>query len=137
MGYEIPGLRVGIFPADVDMSVTATWQYTAVWLGDAANVQGAGKGAGAALQAKGAKTTPPIGVLQNAPVVGEPGELILNGITKARAGGTFAVGDLLSVNSSGLFILAATGGIIVGQALESAVSGDICAVLLKTSTISP
>ena len=129
MAYEIPNLRVGLYPADIDMSAVTTYQYTAVWLGAAANGKGTGKGL-ASLQTKGSKITGPIGVLQNNPLQGEAGELITSGITKARAGGTFTVGDNLTVNSSGLFVIAATGNLIVGKALESAVSGEVCAVLL-------
>lgn len=131
MGYEVPRLGLS-FRADVDMSTIAVWQYAAVWLGPAINIP-AGTGTGnATVQAQGSLTTPPIGVLQNNPVQGSAAEVMVTGVTKAIAGGTIAVGQLVTANASGAFVVAATGNYVVGQALESAATGDITTVLLRS-----
>ena len=129
MAYEIPNFTVGEFPADVDMSTEATYQYSAVCVVTAASVTGAGVG-GAAIVPPGSVTSPIIGVLQNNPAQAEAGQVMIQGVTKALAGGTFQIGDLLMVNSSGQFLKATSGNFAVAQALEKAVSGDITTVLL-------
>jgi hypothetical protein len=131
MAYEQPGILVGFLMADVDMSTKATWQFAPVWLAAASNINGTGVG-GAALVAKGSLTTPPIGILQNNPVQGEPGTVIVSGVSKFIAGGTIAVGDVLTWKSDGTALIKATTGTVgVGRALSSAVSGDIATVLLQ------
>ena len=137
MGYEIPDFYVGVFPADIDMSANPspgsdtdpTYQFTGVCVYTALNTQGTGVG-GAAIIPPSATSSPIIGVLQNNPQLGEAGTVMVQGVTKALAGGSFDIGDLLQCNSSGAFILATGGTFAVAQALEQAVSGDICAILL-------
>jgi Uncharacterized conserved protein (DUF2190) len=133
MSYEIPSFLVGVFPADVNMSTltgnTYPFQYTGVCVYTAISTQGAGIG-GAAIIPPSAASTPMIGVLQNAPQQGEAGTVMIGGVTKAVAGGSFSIGALLMVNSSGQFVLATSGNYAVAQALETAVSGDITTVLL-------
>lgn len=130
MAYEQPGFRIGFLAADVDMSTKATWQFAPVWLGPAANIVGHGSG-GAALVAKGSLTGPPLGILQNNPVVGEAGLVVVSGVSKYLAGGTIAIGDPLGWNSGGTALIKALSTFYaIGSALESAVTGDISTLLL-------
>lgn len=129
MGYEIPNFVVGVLPADVDMSNEATFQYTGVCVYTAVSQLGAGVG-GAAICPPSASSSPIMGVLQNNPIAGEAGQVLVEGVSKAHAGGVFNIGDLLMVNASGLFIKATSGNYAVAMALETAASGDITTVLL-------
>ena len=81
---------------------------------------------------------PVTGVLQNTPLAGSASGdadavadvMIGPGITKVKSGGVFAVGDFLESDASGQAIFGATGGHIVGQAVEaSAASGNIVTML--------
>lgn len=129
MAYECPGFRVGWLAADVDMSA-ATWEFAPVWVAAAANTAGYGVG-NAALVAMGALTRPPLGVLQAPVIQGEAGLVIVTGVSKVRAGGTWAIGDPIGWNAGGTaWIKALTTKFAVGIALENAVSGDYSTVLL-------
>jgi hypothetical protein len=129
MAYEIPSFYVGVFPADIDMSSEASFQYTGVCVYTAVSQQGTGFG-GAALINPGGTSSPIIGVLQNNPQPGEAGQVMVQGVTKAQAGGAFQIGNLLMVNSAGQFVVATSGNYAVAQALETAASGDVTTVLL-------
>jgi len=129
--YEIPNFYVGVIPADLDMSDEALYQFTGVCVRTAANTQGAGSVLGAALVPPVSASTPIIGVLQNNPIVGEPGVVMVEGVTKAKAGGPIAVGQLLKC-VSGKFVVADSASYAVAVALESAVDGDVFTILLKT-----
>lgn len=125
MGYEAPLFEFS-YPADVDMSVEGTWQFTAVKVAAAVNTQGAGIG-GAAISHPAAGG-PILGVLQNNPLLGEAGQIFLEGISKARLIGTVAIGNLLMVDANGKFLVATAGNRAVARALESGVTGDIATV---------
>lgn len=129
MAYEIPNFYVGVLPADIDMSSEATFQYTGVCVYTAVSTVGTGVG-GAALCPPSATSSPIIGILQNNPQQGEAGQVLVQGVSKAQAGGAFNIGDLLMVNSSGLFVKATSTNFAVAQALEKAASGDITTVFL-------
>lgn len=134
MGYERPGLEVGFLPSDEDFTNDKPANgdvglYSPVWVGAAANVTGQGAG-GASVQKVGAKTTPPLGILQNCPQRGEAALVMVSGVCKVRAAGTWAVGDLLGWNASGKVIKAVAGKQAFGLALESAVANDVVACLL-------
>lgn len=130
MGYEIPNFWVGVFPADIDMSVESTYQFSGVCVFTAVSTAGYGVG-GAAIVPPSSATTPIIGVLQNNPLQGEAGAVMVQGVTKAIAGGTFAIGDLLMATAAGKFVKCTSTNYAVAVALESAVLGDICAILLQ------
>lgn len=129
MAYEIPNFTVGVLPADADMSVEATYQFSGVCAYTAVSTVGTGVG-GAALCPPSAASTPIIGILQNNPQQAEAGTVLVQGVSKALAGGAFNIGDLLMVNSVGKFLKATAGNFAVAQALETAASGDITTVLL-------
>lgn len=130
MSYEIPNFFVGVFPADVDMSNEATYQFSGVSVYTAVNTRGTGVG-GAALCPPGSTSTSIIGVLQNNPQVGEAGTVMVEGVSKAIAGGTFNIGDKLMVTAAGKFVLATSGNYQVAVALESAVLNDVTTILLQ------
>lgn len=135
MAYEIPSFFFGVLPADVDMSAQGggenpTLQFTAVGLGAAVNTPGYGAG-GAALQLPAAMVGQVIGILQNNPIVGEPGLVMVHGVSKARCHTAWAIGQLLSCDAaSGGLQPAAAGQYAVAVGLEVAVAGDISSVLL-------
>jgi hypothetical protein len=136
MSYEIPDFYVGVLPADIDMSAQPnanedpTYQYTGVCVWTAVSTTGTGIG-GAALVPPGSTSSPIIGVLQNNPQLGEAGQVMIQGVTKAAAGGTFQIGNLLACNSSGKFVLWSSGSTYaVAVALETAASGDITTILM-------
>jgi hypothetical protein len=118
--YEIPDFYIGLLEANVDMSVESTWQYTGVNVGAAS---GAGLLGTAALIAPVSSGVAILGVLQNNPQLGEAGAVMAAGVSKVKAGGTFAIGDILMVNSSGAFVLATTGKFGVARALQAGSSG--------------
>lgn len=130
MSYEIPNFYVGVLPANVDMSNEASFQFSGVCVATADSVQGAGVGVGAALISPSGASSPILGVLQNNPLQGEAGQVMVQGVSKALAGGTFSPGDLLMIDSSGKFIKCTSTNFAVAQALEQAASGDVTTVLL-------
>jgi hypothetical protein len=131
MGFDVcQQSNFGFYAADVDMSVAATWRYAWVWLGPALHIAGHGQGGGA-VQAIGALTSPPLGIAQNPANQGEAVEVCRDGGSKAIAGGTFAVGDLLMAASNGSTVKCTTGNMAIARALESAVIGDITSVEVK------
>lgn len=135
MAYEIPDFYVGVFPSDIDMSAEVgsgpnfSYQYTGIGVYTAISTTGTGVG-GAALIPLATASGPMIGVLQNNPQQGEAGQVMVLGVTKAQAGGTFHIGDLLMTTSAGTFIKATSTNYQVAQALETAASGDITTILL-------
>lgn len=128
MAYEIPSFTLGTLPANVDMSDDA-FQYTAVDIGAAvAPVSGTGIGGAALVPASSG--SPVLGILQNRPKANEAGTVMCDGVTKARAGGTIAVGAYIKVGTGGKLVSSAKADAI-GRALESAVTGDIFTVILR------
>ena len=86
-----------------------------------------------------AATDRPIGVLQNQPVVRTSGnqeaEVTVSGVSKVVAGGTIAVGAILTTTSAGLAITAVPGTdttkYILGTALTAGVSGDYITAVIS------
>jgi hypothetical protein len=69
------------------------------------------------------------GILQNKPKQGAPCNVAFGGISKALAGAAFSAGAFLMTDTSGRFITATTGNMVVAQALEaSAQAGQIVTV---------
>lgn len=131
MAYEIPSFLVGVFPADIDMSVESTYLYSGVCVYPAVSTIGYGVGGAALIPPSGA-TTPVIGVLQNNPTQGEAGSVMIAGVTKALAGGVFNIGDLLYCASNGTWqkAVSASGNYATAQALETGANGVYATILL-------
>lgn len=127
MSYEIPSFKLGVYPANVDLSST---QFLGVTVGAATNTNGAGFGGAAlVLPAQGDII---IGVVQNKPGIGEAGELIEAGVTKATAGEAFSIGAKLMVGADGKFYIATSAKFAVAIAVEdSSGANSVCAILLK------
>lgn len=126
MAYEQPLYLVGLFPANQDFSNEASSQFSAVDLVPATVSNAASQVALAAPAAGDAI----FGILQNNPILGEAGTVVVKGITKAQAGGTITAGQILSTGADGRLIPAATGQYGVARALEAGVAGDVISVLL-------
>ncbi len=73
-----------------------------------------------------------LGILQNAPGAGQVCEIAIpGGGAKATSGDTITAGQLLEVGSNGVLVRAqGVAENIVAMALESAVSGDVFAVMV-------
>jgi len=126
MAYEIPGFSFSL-PANIDMSVEATYQFTPV---TAVAATGAGINTPTAIAPVAATGDPMLGILQNNPQLAEAGTIVVDGISKALLGGTVAIGDLLMATPSGGLQVATSGKYAVAQALEAGDSGNLIAVLL-------
>lgn len=113
MAYEIPLLPV-TFPAGFDAS--AAKHHFVVH-----------DGTDLALCGDGARAD---GVLYSAPGSGEAGEVqLLGGILRVECGGTIAAGANVASNATGEAVVATTGEVILGRALEAGADGRIISVL--------
>lgn len=107
------------FKATTDLS---TKQYYIVKI-DTANAQSV------VLAAAG--TDPIFGVLQNKPVATKAANVQFLGTAKVIAGGTITRGDLVTSDSNGKAVTTTTNkDVILGRAVDSAVSGDVFEVQL-------
>ena len=127
VAYEVPSFYLGNLQANQDLSVESVGQYVAL---TAVVASGAGlAGAAADLPAPGG---PIVGVCQNNPQLGEPATIMVSGVSKARVSGAVsAPGILLMVDAAGKFLPATAGNFAVAMAMQSAVAGDVAAILIK------
>lgn len=132
MSYEIPLFYVGIFPANQDMSVEATFQFVGVRVraNTGTGVVGAGVG-GAALDLPASAGDPILGILQNNPQINEAGTVLCEGISKALISGTVHIGNILAVDTAGNLKAATSGQFGVAMALEENVTGDLGTVYVR------
>lgn len=73
-----------------------------------------------------------VGVLQNKPDTGEAAVVRFGGTSKVICGGTVAIGDWLTTDSSGKAIATTTdGNITIGRALYAGDDGDITEVQMS------
>lgn len=126
MAWEIPGFSVGVLPADADLTAQ---QYSAVSLVAANATTGYGQG-GAAVELPAASGTAALGILQNNPQLGEAAAVMVHGVSKAKAGETITIGQLLMSLPSGKLGVATSSKYAIAQALEDAANNDIFTVLL-------
>lgn len=61
-----------------------------------------------------------VGVLQNKPYNGEPAQVCYSGLSKVFAGGAITAGALITYDSSGHFVDAASGSIVMGRSFQAA-----------------
>jgi hypothetical protein len=87
-----------------------------------------------------AATDRPIGVLQNAVKSAGEAQVLLVGGTKLIAGGTIAIGDPLTVNSSGQAVKATIGTdttkYVIGTALTGGASGEIITAVISAPAVA-
>lgn len=76
-----------------------------------------------------------LGVLQNKPTSGQNGEVAYEGITKVVLGGTVAIGDLVSTDSSGRAVTASSG-VVLGECVKGGAINQIGSVLLRSAAAS-
>lgn len=116
MAYEMP-IFIKSFVAHVDLR---TQQYRFVTQDPA--VEGE-------VNAIAAATDVPVGVLQNAPNVGETAEVMMLGVTKLQADGIVGWGDLIGTSADGQADVKVPGvdiaDFVVGRALEAAAGAGI------------
>ena len=76
-----------------------------------------------------AQTVPIIGTLENAPVSGDVADVLLssaNGTRKVYCGGTIAIGDYITADSSGKAITTTSAGdMVIGRALQVGAASKI------------
>lgn len=130
VAYEIPNLRVGVFPANVDLSAVTSpgqdddFQFRGVMLfNPAAGVDGF---AGSAINLPSAGF-PIVGVLQDNPSKNQPGDVWMQGISKVSLSGTVTPNQILAVDVNGKFLAATSGQYGVAMALSNGSTGDVVA----------
>lgn len=65
-----------------------------------------------------------VGVLQNTPKINEAATVAFMGLSKVRVGGTITGNQLITYNSSGMFVDAVSGDVVMGRALEAATTAN-------------
>lgn len=109
-------------PAHADYSAK---QYRAVSINTSGRAELTGAGAEAA------------GVLQNKPDAQDVAATVaINGVTKMHAGESISKGDKIASDADGDAVTAGTGDNIIGQAIESASSGELFAMLIKIQNVN-
>jgi hypothetical protein len=120
MAVEVPGRSDGTRRAAADMSVKANYQYRAVVVDSTGRV--------ARNTANGGSV---YGVLQNDPGLNQAATVMIDGMTKMRAGAAVAVGAKVMSDTAGRAITATTGLQVLGTALVAAAAeGEIISVQL-------
>lgn len=137
MAWEQPEFYVGVLAANQDMSSESAFQWT--WVQPLA-ATGAGIYAAAAVAPPGGTGNKAIGILQNNPQLAEAATVMVAGVSKAKAGAAFSIGQPLMVstdgNGAGVLVPCTAGKYQVAIALEPATQyGDICAVLLQKNGV--
>jgi hypothetical protein len=123
MAYEAAQVKVGQFTASADLS---SKQYHFVKMSGNNTVT-----------VCAAITDVPIGVLQNAPTSGQAAEVCLFGITKVKADGTLAAGNVIGTSADGQADAITPGTdttvYTMGLALNAAVAGDVVEMFLNAT----
>lgn len=117
MAWEIPGLLVP-FKAGEDLS---TSQFCVVRLNASGDI------------VKAVHDAPAVGVLQDAPLPGQAGSVMVYGISKVKVAGAVGVGARLAAHNdgSGRVSIASSGSYVIGIALEPATSaGQVITALI-------
>lgn len=125
MAYEISGYSVKVtLVAAADLSSN---QYKFVKLNSAGNIV-----------AVAAATDRPIGILQNAPLSGQEGEVLVTGGTKIVAGGTVTEGAVIGTSSTGTGVAIVAGTdttkYILGTYLTEGVSGEVVTAVINCAS---
>lgn len=120
MAFEVQGRKMGFRVAKV--ALTAKQYYVVKRsTGNEVDLCGAGEFA--------------CGVVQNKPAVGEPAEVMCDGVTKVVAGGIITEGALVAADANGKVVAAASGDYVVGIA-ETAAGSDLD-IITVTLALSP
>ena len=123
MAYEAAQIKVGQFTASADLS---SKQYHFVKMSGNNTVT-----------VCAAITDLPIGILQNAPSSGGVAEVALFGISKVKADGTLAAGNIIGTSADGQADAIAAGTdttvYTMGIALNAAAAGDVVEMFLNAT----
>ena len=123
MAYEAAQIKVGQFTASADL---AAKQYHFVKMSGNNTVT-----------VCAAITDLPIGILQNAPSSGGVAEVALFGISKVKADGTLAAGNVIGTSADGQADAIAAGTdttvYTMGIALNAAAAGDVVEMFLNAT----
>jgi len=123
MAYEAAQIKVGQFTASADLSAK---QYHFVKMSGNNTVT-----------VCAAITDLPIGILQNAPSSGGVAEVALFGISKVKADGTLAAGNIIGTSADGQADAIAAGTdttvYTMGVALNAAAAGDVVEMFLNAT----
>lgn len=131
MGYEQPLMKVGIYPAEQDMSTVATNQFRAIKIATTQSLA-VGTGVGSAsIWPFSAANGAFFGILQNNPIQGEACEITRAGISKVYCSGAWSVSDDLSVAADGGLQKANAGDAVVATGLTQSAPGSIGSAYLK------
>lgn len=76
-----------------------------------------------------------IGVLQNNPTANQSATVAFSGITKIKLGGTVAIGDLVSTDTSGRAVTASSG-VVLGECVLGGAVNEIGSILLRSEAAS-
>lgn len=71
-----------------------------------------------------------LGVIQDEPIAGEPGNVMIIGVSKVECGDTIGQGDPVKSDASGKGVPASDGDITLGTALEAGADGEVIDVLI-------
>lgn len=117
---EVAGFKPGVLKAAADLSAK---QFFAVKLDANGDVVLSGDG------------DLSLGILQNAPILGEACEIEMDGISKTVAGAAVAIGAEVAANAAGKLITAVAGKRVVAVALQAA-AGDLSVFSTKVIGLS-
>lgn len=129
MAGDAPGVYQYSFQADIDLSDPNNNVFMAVAVGPAQHITTQGQGNPAIVAYAAGQNF--IGLTQQPGLQGDGICVMLQGISRCMALGTWATGDALSVGAGGKLQKAGSSDTIFAIALESAVAGDISTCLLK------
>ena len=120
MAYEGPATHLGTLTAQVDLSA---WQFKPVKIGTTGTADKAD-----------ATADIPIGILQNKPEAGASCDIIVFGPSKAIAGETLVIGEIVGIQvTSGEVITAASTMYPLGTCLVIAGNAETATVMVNPS----
>lgn len=119
MAYEIPGFKLGVLPANADLS--AKQYYGVKVVSGGIDVVSAAGGVA-------------VGILQNKPVSGEAAEVTVLGVSKAIGSGALSKGALVAFDSNGKLkaaVLGKTDTSDAGAAADPLLGSHVIGILLE------
>lgn len=124
MAYEIPGFKLGVLPANADLSSS---QYLGMKV-VAGGIDLMSTAGGVA-----------IGILQNKPVSGEAAEVTVLGVSKAVGGATLSKGAIVAFDSAGKLKAAVLGKVDTsdaGAAADPVIGSHAVGILLEDAVLN-
>ena len=120
MAYKSDQITVGTLTAQVDLS---SWQFKPVKIGTTGTVDKADAAADIVM-----------GILQNDPAAGEAADVCVFGVSKAIAGETLVIGEIVTVQvTSGELVTAAASSYPIGTVIGIAGNAQTATILVNPS----